>query len=151
MEISLRELTALDWPDICRIYLEGIATGQATFETVAPDWDKWNASHRPTCRLVACDPAGNVLGWAALSPISDRCAYAGVGSVSVYVGQVARGHGVGKMLLQEILAQSEREGLWTIQSGIMADNIASIRLHESCGFRMVGYREKIGPVEWRVA
>jgi L-amino acid N-acyltransferase YncA len=151
MIISIRTMIEQDWPDVRRIYLEGIETGLATFETSAPEWEKWNKSHRLTCRLVAADAAGHILGWAALTPVSDRCVYAGVAEVSLYVEKDARGAGVGKALLRAILEQSEQEGLWTIQAGIMADNLASIKLHEACGFRLVGYREKIGQLDglWR--
>jgi L-amino acid N-acyltransferase YncA len=149
MAITIRLMEEQDWPDVRRIYLEGIETGLATFETSAPDWEKWNKTHRLTCRLVATDVDWHILGWAALTPVSDRCVYAGVAEVSVYIGKNARGVGVGKALLRAILEQSEQAGLWTIQAGIMADNLASIKLHEACGFRLVGYREKIGQLDGR--
>jgi L-amino acid N-acyltransferase YncA len=142
--IRIRDLVESDYPDVRRIYLEGIATGLATFETRAPEWEQWNSSHRFTCRLVAVDEQDVVSGWAALTPVSSRSVYAGIAEVSVYVSQSSRGMGVGKTLLMEILRRSEAEGLWTIQAGIMADNTASIKLHEACGFRMVGFRERIG-------
>jgi phosphinothricin acetyltransferase len=150
-QFSLRDMTESDWSDIRRIYEEGIATGLATFETSAPDWDKWDASHRKSCRLVAVSLEGEILGWAAFSPVSSRCVYAGVVEISIYIAAYARGKGVGKALLLRMIDLSEQEGVWTVQAGIMADNTASIRLHESCGFRLVGRREKIGQLhgEWR--
>jgi len=141
--ISVRPMTPDDWPAVRRIYEEGIATGLATFEGSAPDWEDWNASHLPKCRLVACRD-GKVAGWAALSPISDRCAYAGVAEVSVYVGAAHRGHGVGRTLLEALVTASESRGIWTLQAGIFAENLGSVGLHERCGFRVVGRRERLG-------
>ena len=132
-----------DWDAVRNIYLEGIATGNATFETVAPEWERWDASHRPDCRLVACDQTG-VVGFAALSPVSARAVYAGVAEVSVYVAGRARGAGVGPALLSELVQASESAGVWTLQAGIFPENTASIALHERCGFRVVGRRERIG-------
>jgi L-amino acid N-acyltransferase YncA len=142
--VIIRRLVESDYPEIVRIYLEGIATGLATFETSAPDWPTWNQSHLPTCRLAAVDESDHLLGWAALSPVSNRCVYAGVAENSLYVSADARGQGVGRALLTRLVEESEAAGLWTIQAGITAGNEASIHLHSECGFRMVGYREKIG-------
>ncbi len=138
------------WEEVKKIYEEGIATGNATFETTAPDWEAWNNGHFKEGRIIA---KGNdsVLGWAALSPVSGRCVYAGVGEVSVYVTANARGNGVGKLLLQKLIEESENAGLWTIQAGIFPENTASIKLHEACGFRIIGNRERIGRMNgiWR--
>lgn len=143
-------MTAEDWPAVRTIYAEGIATGNATFATEIPDWDKWDGSHLPNCRLVAVDRE-EVLGWAALSPVSARKVYAGVAEVSVYVATSVRGHGVGKALLQALIHESERNGIWTLQAGIFPENIASVSLHKSLGFREVGRRERIGKMgnQWR--
>lgn len=133
-----------DWPDVRRIYLEGIATGVATFETDAPDWAAWDADHRPDCRLVARTPDGRVVGWTAVSQVSGRCVYEGVVEESVYVAAEARGQGVGRALLEALMAATEAAGLWTVQAGIQAENTASLALHEAVGFRRVGVRERIG-------
>ena len=141
--ISVRPMTRDDWPTVRRIYEEGIATGLATFETKTPDWDEWNASHLPFGRLVASRD-GTVAGWAALSPVSDRCAYAGVAEVSVYVAEADRGLGIGRTLLDALVSASESKGIWTLQAGVFATNMGSIGLHERCGFRIVGRRERLG-------
>ena len=143
-------MNAGHWPDVKRIYEEGIATGHATFQTAAPTWEEWDGSHLPHSRLVALD-GGKVVGWAALTPVSGRCVYAGVAEVSVYIAETARGRGVGKQLLSALISESEAKGLWTLQAGIFPENRASIGLHESVGFRMVGIREKIGNMngQWR--
>ncbi len=139
-----------DWDAVRAIYEEGIATKNATFETAAPAWEQWDAAHLKDCRFVA-RANGVVVGWAALSPVSSRCVYGGVAEVSVYVAESAQGQGVGKALLDALVAESERCGLWTLQAGIFPENAASVRLHERCGFRMVGRREKIGQMDgvWR--
>ena len=139
-----------DWEEVRRIFLEGVATGDATFETRAPDWDAWNAAHLPDARLVARD-SGRVVGWAALSPVSARVVYAGVAEVSVYVETGARRQGIGKSLLAELIRRSERSGIWTLQAGIFPENEASIALHRHCGFRPVGIREALGRLAgtWR--
>ena len=143
MRLSIRSMTPEDWPAVARIYQEGMDTNLATFQTECPSWDEWNAAHLTKCRLVAVvDDA--VAGWAALSPYSSRSVYSGVAHLSIYIGQEARGVGVGKALLTAMIAASEEAGFWTLQSGIMENNTASIALHSGCGFRMVGYREKIG-------
>jgi phosphinothricin acetyltransferase len=150
MEISLREMTANDWEQVRDIYRAGIATGQATFESEAPDWIKWDSSHLLKPRLVAT-AAETIAGWAALSPVSARAVYAGVAEVSVYVDPQWRGHGVGKLLLTSLVNESEQNGIWTLQAGIFPENEGSISLHKSCGFREVGRRESIGKMEgvWR--
>ena len=143
-------MTAADWSAVRDIYLEGIATGDATFETAAPEWDRWDAGHLPHCRLVARSQ-GEVLGWAALSAVSARRVYAGVAEVSVYIARRARGLGVGRALLEALVAESERQGIWTLQAGIFPENIASLELHRRLGFRVVGVRERIGQLDgvWR--
>ncbi len=141
--MPIRNLTPADWPAVRRIYEEGIATGEATFETEAPSWERWDASHLAACRLVATE-GGAVVGWAALSPVSDRCVYGGVAEVSVYVGESARGRGIGRALLDALVTASEAAGMWTLQAGIFPGNVASVTLHERCGFRVVGRRERIG-------
>jgi phosphinothricin acetyltransferase len=141
-------MTADDWDAVRAIYVEGLATGNATFERSAPDWAKWDNGHLRSCRLVV-RADGAVLGWAALSPVSSRAVYAGVAEVSVYVGAEARGRGVGLTLLQALVAESEREGIWTLQAGIFPENEASLALHRKCGFREVGRREAIGCMDGR--
>jgi phosphinothricin acetyltransferase len=137
------------WPAVRKIYRQGIETGNATFETQLPAWEKWDAGHRKDCRLVAFDR--EVLGWAALSPVSTRHVYRGVAEVSVYVAAAARGRGVGKALLNALIQHSETKGIWTLQAGIFPENTPSIALHKSCGFREVGVRQKIGELRgvWR--
>ena len=132
-----------DWDDVRRIYLEGIADGNATFETEAPSWEKWDTSHRPAPRLVARE-SGSTVGWAALSSVSSRETYRGVAEVSVYVAAVARGRGIGRALLSELVRRSEDSGVWTLQAGIFPENAASLALHRACGFRTVGRRERLG-------
>jgi L-amino acid N-acyltransferase YncA len=136
-------MQATDWPQVAAIYEDGITTGLATFETAVPAWDTWNAAHLAGCRLVTRQDA-QVLGWAALSPVSSRCVYAGVAEVSIYIAAAARGQGVGKALLNALVTCSEDAGLWTLQAGIFRENAASVALHEACGFRIVGYREQLG-------
>jgi phosphinothricin acetyltransferase len=135
-------MTAADWPQVSRIYREGIATGVATFERYAPTWEQWDAAHLPMCRLVARQ-SNEVVGWVALTPISNRACYAGVAEFSIYVAEQLRGHGIGTILLQELIAASERSGIWTLQTSTFAANTASIRLQQRCGFRIVGRRERI--------
>jgi L-amino acid N-acyltransferase YncA len=139
-----------DWPAVARVFGEGIATRNATFETRAPSWEAWNASHFPEQRLVA-ELDGEVVGWAALSPVSSRCCYRGVAEESVYVAERARGRGVGLALLRRLVEAADEAGIWTIQAGIFPENVASVRLHERCGFRRVGIRERIARLdgEWR--
>ena len=150
MNFVVEQMTADDWERVRLIYEEGIATGQATFETAAPTWETWEAGHLSIGRLVA-RADGVVVGWAALSPVSGRCVYAGVAEVSVYVTAVARGQGVGKALLNGLIQASENENIWTLQASMFPENSASIALHEACGFRQVGRRERIGQLDgaWR--
>jgi phosphinothricin acetyltransferase len=132
-----------DWPAVRRISEEGIATKLATFETKCPEWDAWDSDHLDSCRLVT-EVEGDVAGWAALSPVSDRCCYGGVAEVSVYVGNQFQGQGIGGALLKALIDASEESGIWTLQAGIFVQNEASIRLHERMGFRQVGRRERLG-------
>ena len=132
-----------DWPAVLEIYLEGIATGHATFETQAPSWKVWDASHSPCARLVA-RRGETVSGWAALSPVSARKVYAGVAEVSVYVAQSDRGAGLGRQLLAALIAASEANGIWSLQASMFPENAGSVALHLRCGFREVGRRERIG-------
>lgn len=141
--VEIIELLPMHWPNAKRIYEEGIATGHATFQATAPEWEEWDAAHARPSRFVAIEN-NEVLGWAALTPVSGRCVYAGVGEVSVYVAAAARGKGVGKILLNALIVSSEQHGFWTLQAGIFPENKASIKIHETSGFRVVGYREKIG-------
>ena len=138
------------WEAVKKIYEDGIATGNATFQTAAPTWQEWDNAHIETCRIIATDK-NEVLGWAALTAVSSRCVYAGVAEVSIYVAANARGKKIGSLLLQELISQSEQEGIWTLQSGIFPENKASISMHEKYGFRIVGYRERIGKMGniWR--
>ena len=131
------------WEHVKQIYAEGIATGNATFQTAVPFWDEWNEAHVNNSRLIAIENE-MVLGWAALTPVSGRCVYAGVGEVSVYVSEKARGKGVGKKLLNALISESEKNNFWTLQAGIFPENIASVKIHEECGFRIIGSRERIG-------
>jgi phosphinothricin acetyltransferase len=135
---------------VLAIYQEGIKTRNATFETAVPTWQKWNASHLNNCRFVALRD-GQVIGWAALSPVSSRCVYEGVAEVSVYIATAARGQGVGKALLQKLITSSEQAGIWTLQASLFPENAASLALHEACGFRVVGRRERIAQLDgaWR--
>jgi L-amino acid N-acyltransferase YncA len=139
------------WEEARAIYLEGLATDDASFETEAPEWERWDASHMRCCRLVALEGA-RVEGWAALSPVSARGVYAGVAEVSVYVGAESRGAGAGRLLLSKLVAESEANGVWTLQAGVFPENVASVALHLACGFREVGRRERIGRTKegrWR--
>jgi phosphinothricin acetyltransferase len=150
MDFIIDSMQPSDWEFVRKIYLEGIATGQATFETAAPDWERWDASHSPHCRLVARNGDG-VLGWAALSPVSKREVYAGVAEVSVYVASAARGRGVGGALMRALIEASERHGVWTLQSSVFPENRASIALHLKHGFRELGRRERVARLHgvWR--
>ena len=147
----LAALTAAHWPQVRAIHAEGIATGHATFEAEPPSWEDFDASRLPAHRLVALDGTGDdadgtgaVLGWAAVSPASGRCVYAGVVEHSVYVSSAARGRGVGRLLLDGLVASTEAAGVWTIQAGVFPENTASLALHAAAGFRVVGTRERIG-------
>ncbi|KQC30305.1 GNAT family N-acetyltransferase [Flagellimonas eckloniae] len=141
--MNVREMKASDWDEVSKIYAEGVSTGFATFEQNIPNFEDWDAAHLQQCRLIA-EEDGKVLGWAALSPVSSRCVYGGVGEVSVYIASNSRGKGIGRSLLEQLILESEKAGLWTIQSGIFPENQASIELHKKVGFRFIGKRERIG-------
>ena len=146
----VRTLAHSDWPDVARIYEEGLATGVATFETELPSWEMWNGAHLPAPRLVAERDRG-VVGWVAVSRVSRRPAYRGVVEHSIYVDAGARGSGVGRTLLEALVAEAPAHGIWTIQTSIIEANEASLRLHERLGFRVVGRRERIAQLDgvWR--
>ena len=143
-------MTARDWPAVSAIYAEGIATGNATFETAPPSWETWDADHLPDQRLVAAI-GEQVVGWVALAPSSGRCVYRGVAENSVYVAEQTRGRGIGRVLLEAIIESAEAVGIWTIETGIFPENHASIALHERAGFRVVGVRKRLGQLDgqWR--
>ena len=143
--IRIEPMVDADWPAVRRIYQEGIATGDATLEREAPDWDHFDRSHRHDCRLVArLEPGGEVVGWTALTAYSSRRVYSGVSWESVYVAEVARGQGVGRALLSALIDASEAVGLWTLLAGVLADNASSLALHEHVGFRQVGIQRALG-------
>jgi L-amino acid N-acyltransferase YncA len=147
--VTIRDFRPDDWPAVRAIYGDGIRSGDATFETETPSWDRWDAAHTQL-RLVA-ERDGAVVGWAALSPVSDRCCYGGVGEVSVYVAEEARGAGLGRSLLEELVERSEQAGYWTLSAGVFPENAASVGLHKACGFREVGIRKRLGELRgvWR--
>ncbi len=140
---QIKSFSETDWPEIATIYKEGIDTGIATFETEVPSWETWNDSHIKSCRLKAVLD-DKIVGWAALSPTSKREVYKGVAEVSIYITSKYRNLGIGKLLLSKLIEESEKEGFWTLQAGVFSQNITSITLHISLGFREIGYREKVG-------
>jgi L-amino acid N-acyltransferase YncA len=151
--VTVAPISAEDWPSVARIYREGMATGNATFEHTVPSWEQWRSAriHDP-CLVARDESSGAVLGWAALSPVSARAVYKGVGEVGVYVDQSHARRGVGRLLLDALIESSESAGLWTLQAGIFPENEGSIALHERCGFRLVGKRERVGRMadgSWR--
>jgi len=141
--VEVARMRAEDWPAVREIYEQGIASGNGTFETAAPDWAAWDGAHLRECRLVARE-GGRVLGWAALTPVSPRAVYRGVADISLYVAAGARRRGIGRALLERLISESEAAGIWTLQAGIFPENDASLALHRACGFREVGRRERIG-------
>ncbi|MBN9294879.1 MAG: N-acetyltransferase [Flavobacteriia bacterium] len=141
--MEIRPITKDNFSEVVEIYKQGLATNIATFQNDLPQWEDWNKGHLDFCRISIYEN-NKMLGWTALTPVSSRCVYAGVAEVSVYIAQKERGKGIGKILLNELIKQSEANGIWMLQSGIFSENQSSIKLHEKCGFRMVGYREKIG-------
>lgn len=143
MEYIIENMKETDWQQVSDIYLAGIKTEIATFQSEVPTWEEWDKGHLTTCRLVARN-GEKILGWAALSAVSSRCVYAGVAEVSIYVSEEHKGKGVGTSLLNHLIQQSEKEGFWTLQAAIIKENIPSIMLHKKCGFREIGYRERLG-------
>jgi L-amino acid N-acyltransferase YncA len=150
MNCAIDQMKPGDWEQVRAIYLEGIESGNSTFETDAPSWERWDQEHLQFARLVMRD-ADRVLGWAALAPVSKRKVYRGVAEVTVYVAESARGRSVGRALLEALIAESERNGIWTLQASIFPENTASVKLHLRCGFREVGRRERIAMLNgvWR--
>lgn len=148
--VQIRALEAADWPQVADIYAAGIATGNSTFETAPPSWERWDTTHRSDLRYVATLD-DHVVGWVAASNVSDRCCYAGVIENSVYVHPDQQGHGIGRLLLATLIEAAEAAGIWTIQTGIFPENTASVALHHACGFRTVGRRERLGQLNgtWR--
>jgi len=149
MTFSVRELSRDDWTAVCAIYEAGLAAGNATFETAAPSWERWDVTHLDGHRLVAAGSDAEVVGWAALAPVSDRSAYAGVAENSVYVRPDHGRRGIGRLLLDTLIHRAEGAGIWTIQTSIFPENAASVALHRRCGFRVVGRRERIGRLNGR--
>ena len=150
MSVRFRQFEKSDFPAVKIIYQQGIDTGNATFQTVAKDWNDWDASLIPECRIVAVENE-KVIGWAGLSSVSNRCVYAGIAEVTVYVANDAAGKGIGKKLLEKLVEVSEEQGYWTLQAGIFPENESSIAIHKKNGFRIVGAREKFGKMgdRWR--
>ena len=150
MNRVIDQMSADDWEQVRSIYLEGIDEGNSTFETEAPPWERWDEGHLPFARLVIRD-AKKIVGWAALSPVSKRNVYRGVAEVTVYVTESARGQGTGRRLLEALIDESEKNGIWTLQASIFPENDASVKLHLRCGFREVGRRERIAMLRgvWR--
>jgi phosphinothricin acetyltransferase len=151
-QLTVSQIEAGDWAAVARIYAAGIAGGNATFEHTVPAWEQWRGARVAEPCLVARDGSGEVRGWAALSPVSAREVYRGVGAVSIYVDPEHAGRGIGRALLTELIAASERAGFWTLEAGIFPENVASIALHAGCGFRLVGTRHRVGQMRdgrWR--
>ena len=150
IDVKIQPMTNDSWTDVVRIYESGIATKNATFQTEAPDWDSWDKSHSKDCRLVALIN-NKIVGWAAISPVSSRCVYAGVAEVSVYVDFDYRGKGIGHKLMDSLIKESELNGIWTLQAGIFPENIGSIKLHHKHGFSTIGIKQRIGKMDdkWR--
>ena len=150
MEVNFKPMTEEDWPQVAEIYWQGIETHNATFESQLPTWEKWDSSHTKTCRILATIE-NIVVGWAALVPISAREVYSGAGEVSIYVSDKFQGKGIGTNLLEQLIDESEKNGFWTLQAVIFPENKSSMTMHEKQGFRIVGYRERIGQMNgtWR--
>ena len=149
-KVTISDLRPAHWPEVARIYADGIATGNATFETEVPNWERWDGAHLGEHRFVALRD-DVVVGWVAVTPVSDRCACGGVVENSVYVDEHLHGHGVGRLLLERLIASTEAVGIWTIQTGIFPENEASLHVHERVGFEVVGRRKRLGKLNgvWR--
>jgi len=145
---QIEPLTLNHWPAVRSIYMQGIATGNATFQQTAPEWPEWDEAHLQLCRMVATEN-NHVVGWAALAPVLKRPVYVGVAEISVYVAEAARGRGVGRLLIMKLIAESEAAGIWTLQAGIFPENASSLRLHAAAGFRVVGTRTRMGNLHGR--
>ena len=148
LPLQIEPLTPEHWPTVRSIYVEGIATGDATFQQTAPEWKEWDEAHLQLCRMVAKE-GDEVIGWAALTPVSRRPVYAGVAEMSIYVAEKARSRGIGTYLITRLIADSEAAGIWTLQAGIFPENEASMRLHIAAGFRVVGTRVRLGILNGR--
>jgi phosphinothricin acetyltransferase len=150
MNIVFRPMKKDDWISVAEIYRQGIESGNATFQRDIPTWDEWNQGHINTCRIVVSID-NEIAGWAALTPVSGRCVYAGIAEVSVYVSNQFKGQKIGTRLLERLISESEKEGYWTLQASIFPENKASLKIHYNLGFRNVGFREKIGKMNdiWR--
>lgn len=148
--MQIINFTQEHYSQVANIYLQGIATGNATFQTTTPSWNDWNNSHLQHSRIAAFRN-NQMIGWAALTAVSNRCVYTGVAEVSIYIATDFQGKGIGYQLLNQLILDSEQHGFWTLQSGIFPENLGSIKLHQKCGFRTIGYREKIGKMNgvWR--
>ena len=146
----IRQMMLADWDKVADIYKQGIETGNATFQQKIPTWQEWDNEHLKKCRIIAVIQE-EIAGWAALSPVSERCVYGGVAEVSVYVAEKFRGQKLGIQLLKQLIEESEKENLWTLQAGVFPENLASITIHKKLGFRELGYRERIGKMngKWR--
>ena len=149
-KVVIETMNEQSWESVQRIYNDGIATKNATFQTQAPDFNAWDQAHRKDCRLIA-RIENQIAGWAALSNVSNRCVYSGVAEVSIYIDSHFRGMGVGDQLMKQLIVESEKSGIWTLQAGVFPENKASIALHLKNGFRILGTREKIGKMDqtWR--
>lgn len=146
VEMKFVAITSLNYPAVAKIYKEGIETGMATFEEIVPDWETWKNNHLPFGNIALVEE-NDLVAWASLAPTSKRNAYRGVAEVSVYVAKIHQGKGYGRQLLKELIQISEKNGLWTLQAGIMRENQKSINLHKNCGFREIGYREKVAKLQ----
>ncbi|WP_249871468.1 GNAT family N-acetyltransferase [Oceanobacillus saliphilus] len=150
MEYKIDKMIDSDWEQVQAIYIQGIQTKNATFEEAAPSWESWNKGHIEVCRFVVRE-GEKIHGWAALSPTSDRRAFAGIAELSIYLRLESAGKGIGILLIQKMIEASEAAGFWTLQSGIFPENVSSMKLHEKAGFRIIGIRERMGKLNgvWR--
>ncbi|MEO6904493.1 MAG: N-acetyltransferase family protein [Bacteroidia bacterium] len=149
-QVTFRQMSASDWKEVAGIYKQGIDTGNATFQNQIPTWEEWDTDHLKVCRIVA-EINSTIVGWTALLFVSNRLVFAGVAEVSVYISTQHRGQKIGQQLLKQLITESEANNIWMLQSGIFPENAASIKIHESLGFRNYGYREKMGKMNgvWR--